>query len=63
MRSGKLRATKVGLQQQIAEDDLPVPLDGDELVVGGDRPVVRPDGSSIMMSTIVRAIHTVREDR
>ena len=63
IRSGKLRATKVGLQHLIAEDDLPAPHEDDELVVGGDRPVVRPDGSSIMMSTIVRAIHADREDR
>lgn len=63
IRSGKLPATKVGLQHMVAEDDLPLPDDNDELVVGGDRPVTRPDGTSIMMSTIIRAMHAVRDDR
>ena len=61
IRSGKLPATKVGLQHMVAEDHLPLPDDDDALVVGGDRPVVTPDGTTITMSTIIRAIHAVRE--
>lgn len=35
----------------------------DEVVVGGDRMVTRPDGTGIMMSDIVRALHAVRDGR
>jgi len=63
IRSGRLPATKVGLQHLVAEGDLPLSDANDEVVVGGDRRVTRPDGTGIMMSDIVRALHAVRDGR
>ena len=60
IRSGKLPATKVGLQHMIDENDLPYP---DDDVAGERKYVTTPSGRRVAIRDLLQAIEDTRSGR